>query len=287
MLTALASVGISSADATHLHDATSRKRRFNSAVPLGVLAQTLPGRLRQAERDQCSVILRPRPGPHPLIQLDDLRPELAERLAPVAFMALATSQHGRQAWVAMRGASPRAVCEALARRLKAGTGADRGASGAFRVPGSTNYKPKYAPAYPLVRLLRTQPGRLTDADELEALGLLGPAEEASFTHSGGHPTDGPASGRWPDYALFLGWAPRGGHGGPDRSYADFRWCCTAIEWGWPAEEVAERLMGVSGKAQSVGRKYAERTAAAAGSARKRGATATSALLPNDAAPSPG
>jgi hypothetical protein len=55
-------------------------------------------------------------------------------------------------------------------------------------------------------------------------------------------------------------------GQPDISRADFTFCLLALDWGFGAEETAERLMEESGKA------YARRTAgnAAAALERRRG-----------------
>ena len=42
---------------------------------------------------------------------------------------------------------------------------------------------------------------------------------------------------------------QGGGKGPDRSMADFTWCMTAIDWGWPIEETAIKLPEFSEKAR--------------------------------------
>jgi hypothetical protein len=55
---------------------------------------------------------------------------------------------------------------------------------------------------------------------------------------------------WPNYAISLASAPRNHSGnGPDRSLADFTWCITAIDWGWPIEETAAKPPEVSEKAR--------------------------------------
>ena len=59
-----------------------------------------------------------------------------------------------------------------------------------------------------------------------------------------------AAKAWPNYAISFVGAPRNHSGnGPDRSMADFTWCMTAIEWGWPIEETAIKLPEVSEKAR--------------------------------------
>jgi hypothetical protein len=37
--------------------------------------------------------------------------------------------------------------------------------------------------------------------------------------------------------------------GPDRSMADFTWCMTAIDWGWPIEETAAKPPEISEEAR--------------------------------------
>ena len=60
----------------------------------------------------------------------------------------------------------------------------------------------------------------------------------------------PKNKAWPNYAISLAGASRNHSGnGPDRSMADFTWCMTAIDWGWPIEETATKLPEVSEKAR--------------------------------------
>jgi hypothetical protein len=63
----------------------------------------------------------------------------------------------------------------FARRLRRGSGADRGASGAARAAGSRNFKEKYAPTYPVVEAVHIDPGKVVTRAELEALGVVAPA----------------------------------------------------------------------------------------------------------------
>jgi hypothetical protein len=69
-------------------------------------------------------------------------------------------------------------------------------------------------------------------------------------------------------------APEAREGGrPDISRADYTFCLLAIDWGWPIEQAAARLMQESAKAQENGEAYALRSAqnAAAALVRRRGA----------------
>jgi hypothetical protein len=104
-----------------------------------------------------------------LIQLDDLGEDAASRLRPVSFLVLLTSPGNDQAWVAVADADA-----GFARRLRQGAGADLTASGATRISGSMNFKDKYAPAFPRVETVSTNPGRVVTRAELEPLGIVAP-----------------------------------------------------------------------------------------------------------------
>lgn len=59
----------------------------------------------------------------------------------------------------------------------------------------------------------------------------------------------PSAKVWRSYANSIAGAPPGLQGnGPDRSMADYKWCMTAIDWGWSVEDTAAKLPEVSGKA---------------------------------------
>jgi hypothetical protein len=192
----------------------------------------------------------------------------------VAFLTLETSPGNFQAWVAV-DSPPDAD---FARRLRKGAGADPSASGATRVAGTANYKAKYAPAFPIVRVDHAQPGHRMAPDALETLGLVAPAE-APARRTTGHqsatalPKTRRARGRWPDYEFCVQRAPVA-HGGdkPDISRADFTWAMTALDWGQKAEDVQARLMELSDKAKENGPDYAAKTVtnAAAAVLRRRG-----------------
>jgi hypothetical protein len=95
----------------------------------------------------------------------------------------------------------------VTRRVKRGAGADMGASGATRIAGSLNLKPKYAPNYPRVTVCETRPGHRTNIDELAQHGLVASPEPfaplsespARFDHRGGRIR--------PSYEVAVGFAP--------------------------------------------------------------------------------
>jgi hypothetical protein len=263
MLNAFASVGAERFDLT-LTDAAGEKVTFRGNRSLGQLRAAMPVILQEAAEQRHNVIVRPRPGTATLVQLDDLGEDAAARLRPVSFLTLRTSPGNYQAWVAVADADIE-----FARQLRRGAGADLTASGATRVSGSLNFKEKYAPNFPHVETVHSNPGRVTTRAELEALGIVARPEKAT-------PAAMPVSRRrpdakgWPSYQRCLENAPHARGGGrPDISRADFTFCLLAIDWGWGVDETAARLMQESSKAQENGEAYALHTARNAAAAIER------------------
>ena len=270
LLNAFASVGVKAFDVT-LTDLEGKKllKGFYCNRSVHQLRYLIRPMLRDATAHQHNVILRPRPpAGAELVQLDDLGEPEIDRVGPVSLVVLETSPENYQAWVAVEGPAPD-----LHRRLRQGTRADLGASGATRISGSRNFKARYAPCFPLVQLIVCRPGNLVLRATLEERNLLAPP----------HPVPPAASGlarfpaqqrRWPSYQRCVQGAPfvLGGEDRPDISKADFTWCMIAIDWGWSVSATAARLIQESRKAQENGERYALRTAhnAAAAVARRRG-----------------
>jgi hypothetical protein len=270
MLEAFANAGAERFDVT-LTSCHGEKLRFRRGVSVPEFRRTLPLQIADAVRRQENVIVRPRSSSVAFIQLDDLNEADLGRVTPAAFLSLQTSPGNFQAWVALLA---KEVGDDLARRLRKGCHADDTASGATRVAGSLNFKDKYAPDFPKVELHHTSPGLIASREQLDALGLIAPAEQRSFV-----PYVVPKAFRsrssnrgWPSYDVCLQGAPpaRDGHG-PDISRADFTWCMTASSWGKPIEAIAERLMALSPKAKENGERYAQLTAQNAAAAAERNA----------------
>src|ERR1039458_2716051 len=167
MLAAFASVGVRALDIT-IKNLEGGKVGFQANCRLDNLRRTIGRELSQAEARQHNYIIRPRPDTA-LIQLDDLDSAKAAKVAPYAFLVFETSPGNFQAWVSLAG---QALPDDLARRLKHGAGADLSASGATRIAGSLNFKPKYAPTFPRVAITQTAAGRVTTPEALESAGLL-------------------------------------------------------------------------------------------------------------------
>lgn len=164
--------------------------------------------------------------------------------------------------------------EEFIRRCRQGAGADVHASGATRLAGSRNIKPKYAPDYPVITLLDIALGGKTVTEvELDRLGLLAEVQD-------NRPPFAPQRAKRardfknrvpPSYDRCLLDAPAArNHDGKDRSHADFEFALIAADRGFSPTETAKLLMDVSEKAKGEGRRYAEFTAErAAGIVAKR------------------
>jgi hypothetical protein len=228
------------------------KQRAAEFEQITNLKKHLPGYL--ARSSVCSESLIVRPEGAPFVQLDDLSAEARARVESFSFLSVETSAGNFQAWVAL---SSEAAREATRRRLVAGAGADRGASGAMRWPGSINQKPGREGFK--VRLVHMTPGRIATVAELEAAGLLAPVSPPPQPKEPRPPaTRAPQT--WPDYQRCLNEARRKGNGEPDRSEADKNWCILAGGRGWSESEIEAKLCEVSDKAKRRP-DYARRTAA--------------------------
>ena len=144
-------------------------------------------------------------------------------------------------------------------RLRKGAGADLNASGATRIAGSMNFKAKYAPEFPTVRMAGTRRGHIVSVADLEALHVLAPEPEKTQPGEAVRP-GGREARAWPDYEKVLAGAPAGPSGNPSRTSVDFTYCKIATSWGHSVEATAARLMQESSKAQENGEEYARKTA---------------------------
>jgi hypothetical protein len=253
-----ASVGVCRFDLTQT-DLDGHKRSFQPALTLQVLRRCLPAWIESSIRRRQNFIVRPRGAM--LVQLDDLRGPVLERLKGCAFLMLATSPGNHQAWIALQDYSPD-----FARNLRRGSGADPSASGATRLPDSINYKRKYAPDFPTVRLLQAVPCRIATRLELESLGLLADVDTMRLK-SPARASSGRGTKRWPSYERCLAGAPKTHCGdGPDVSRADFTFCLISLDWGWSFEDAVGRLLEMSSKARENGERYARLTVARAATA---------------------
>jgi hypothetical protein len=255
MLDIFASLGVHTFDLTGT-DMDGRKRSFCPHQRWAWLRRGMAVLLESAVAHQDNLIVRPRGATAELIQLDDLSGAGLDPVRNVAFLILATSAGNHQAWVAVREGSAD-----LARRLRQGSGADPSASGAVRLAGSLNFKRKYAPDFPIVRVLQATPHRTVSPAELEPLGWLTPHQSLHSTAPPAVFLSPRAPRKWPSYERCLRGAPLAHNADrPDVSRADFTFCLLAIDWGWTVPEVSRRLLQMSSKARDSGEAYATLTA---------------------------
>ena len=244
-------------------DDTGRKVAFKRNRSIDLLRSELPSLLFTSCEKLLNVIVRPIAGRTlSLIQLDDLSASQLDRVRAFSFLVLETSRENFQAWVAVTDANPETI-----RRVKKATGADLNASGATRLAGSYNFKSKYAPNYPRVRLHSIAPLHAVTVGELGRAGLIAPEKPTPRP-----PRHAPNRLRrhrllvWPIYARCLADAPGArNHEGKDRSAADFNFCLISIDRGWSVEATANQLMAESEKAKATGYNYALFTAQRAAS----------------------
>jgi len=262
MLDAFASVGAHHFDVTFL-DINGGKHGFRKEQSVMQIRNSLPKLLPGLTERRNSLVIRPHSEGVTLVQLDDLDSAALARLDSVAFLTLATSPGNHQAWVAVSGAQD---AKELGRRLRKGVGADLSASGATRLAGTSNYKKKYEPNFPTVSIVSAVPGRIVTPEQLQQLGLLAPPEPVRAA-----PLRVSPSGSWPDYERCVQGAPLNhSQTAPDISRADFMWCLMAAQRNHGIEEIAAKLMDLSGKARENGEQYARLTAENAAAAAERG-----------------
>jgi hypothetical protein len=193
MLDTFASVGATHFDLTHT-GIDGEKRGFRPEQSLAQVKNSMPKLFPGAASRQNNIIVRPLSKTVHFVQLDDLDAGGLDRVGEAAFLTLETSPGNHQAWGAVSGLTTPEEAKDFARRLRKGTGADHSTSGATRVAGTTNYKRKYEPDFPTVRIGATAPGRVVTKEQLEAMGLVAaPEPEIPPRHSPpGHRREGPA-----------------------------------------------------------------------------------------------
>lgn len=273
MLDTFASVGATHFDVTFI-DIDGQKRGFRPEQTARQLRNSLPHLLPDLTERRQNLIIRPHGHKVTFVQLDDLDAEKIKPLGEVSCLIIETSPGNHQAWVALSRDS--VTTEArhttdsekdFARRLRKGTGADAAASGATRMASTRNYKRKYEPDFPEVKILHAAPGRLASKALLEALGLVAAPEPV---HVAAATPFRVSSGSWPDYQrCLLGAPPNNSKTGPDISRADYFFALLAAQRGHSIEEIAGRLMEESSKARENGERYARLTAENATAANER------------------
>jgi RepB DNA-primase from phage plasmid len=264
MLETFASVGVATFNLYALNDENKMvPGTWKPGRSLEHCRRCMGAALRWAADRHYSLTVQPRTRAPRLVQLDDLDAAKVKRVEDMAFLILRTSPDNFQAWLAAVDAA-----DDLARRLKAGVGADKGASGATRIAGTVNWKAKYAPDFPQVVLTLAAPEKTVRQADLEAGGLLETADPSLFSGRGGRAcrkgsngeryawrtagkavasmasTPPPRCRPWEvSYAECLAKAPPRRDGtGPDVSLADWAFACQLAKQGRTEAEIAAALM---------------------------------------------
>jgi hypothetical protein len=266
MIEAFGSVGVPAFNLTRMDvNRQLAPEGYRPGRSIHAMRLLLPAWVRLSWELQQNLILRAqKPACGVIAQLDDLKVCLIDRVREKGFLIVETSPGSFQVWLVIEGGD-----EALVKRLMKGIGSDARANCSGRVAGSPNVKPKYAPDFPMVRIVALQPGRRVKSAELESLGLI--AARAAARAPVSSYSQGLVGGRgWPDYDRCLrGAPPRAKDGLPDRSKADFIWCKWALERGNSLEAVQDKLLETSEKAGQERLRgngdYAQRTVEAANS----------------------
>jgi DNA invertase Pin-like site-specific DNA recombinase len=265
MLDTFVGSGANAFDVTFI-DIDGEKRGFRAAQTARQLRTSLPQLMPGLQERQQNIIVRPRSEKVTFIQLDDITTAQVQALTPVACLTLETSPGNHQAWIAVSDIADDA--KDFARRLRKGVGADLAASGATRVAGTHNFKTKYRPEFPMVKILHAAPGRVATPTQLEGMGIVAAPEPVYVAAA--TPFRVSSGSSWPDYQRCVLGAPmKHGENKPDISRADFFWAMMAAQRGWGIQEIADKLTELSSKAQENGPQYARLTAENATAATER------------------
>jgi hypothetical protein len=188
------------------------------------------------------------------VQLDDLSTKPLERVRQASFIIHATSPDNYQAWIAVSEVAKADAKDFIRRVRKAVGDADKSASGATRLSGTSKYKLKYNLDYPTVTIIHGVPGRVMTPERLQQMELLAESEPVKAHSAPARVSADSLLHPWPSYKICVMRARKKKDGSPDRSHADISFCMISITGGHPAEATAAKLEEVSEKArQNVAR----------------------------------
>jgi hypothetical protein len=246
--------GVKEVKVTMLDDKKLKGSRpeLYETLSLDEMRAWLPDLLKRNEERHESLIVRP--VAHHLIQVDDCDRDMVERLKPFAFLVVETSPDNFQVWLALPLETSKAERDAVRHRLLTELGtADKSASGALRLPGSLNTKPKHRQAdgsFFRVRIAHTSPGRFVSIAEFEAAQLLIPnSTDSTAKQAPTQSTKNRVARTFPDYTRCVAEAKRKDDGEPDLSDADKNWCILSLGRGWSRADTEAKLMEHRDKAK--------------------------------------
>lgn len=252
----LATAGVERVGVAYLDDRAPKgeRRRGWSVFTVREAIANAPAIVRRSARDRESVSLRYQGddfgGLHGIAHDEDVPDDLAAALSPFALAIVETSPDSNHVLIALadEDGNPlgdertKAVQERLARRF-AGRGVNAGARGAFRAPGTFNWKPERARpdgTAPRVALVSGIPERRFTVRELDEAGLLAdPLPTKRPRRPRIRLDESRESKRFvrPDYS---------GTGGGDEEFrAVFAFLCECSRRGFTTDEAAAMAEGLS------------------------------------------
>ena len=263
MIAAFARAGCEQFDVT-LKSLTGEKKHFRRNVSCKRLKSDLDDLIKMAEHDLLSIIVRPHSKSVVFIQLDDISEAVASQLTPYSCCVLETSESNYQVFLAVVSLD-RSAKETVRTALIDTTFADKGASGAVRLAGTSNFKQQRRRndgSYPRVRLVSVGTGRILSVPELISAGLIKP-QLSAVPQSVVAKFKKPRRRIFPSYEKAMLHVRRKEDGTIDRSAVDLLFAVTCLDWQITTEETIKLLHKHSPKAAERYDDYTERTVARA------------------------
>jgi hypothetical protein len=262
------SIGAWRSNVILIEDTSKHKEVLATEATLDEVKEKFPVWLDRSERERKSLVVDLKPNGRHIIQVDEANAEVMQMLSPVSFMTIETSHDNGQVWLALPDSLSNDEIEDVKERLfivLKDKGANKGASGGLRWVGTHNFKPERRAAdgsFPRVRLLAFSAGRITNAAELESLGLLAePQPKPLFKPKGDSARQSNKAKREPSYEHAIQVVRRKTNGDIDRSAVDFHYAVICLSWGFSESETIGLLNTHSEKVKERRDNYAEKVVA--------------------------
>lgn len=198
--------------------------------------------LGQAHSAYLNILVRPLPGPAPLLQLDNLGMDRLPTFFEASFLMVYQAPNSYAAWFAVEG-DTNGFCD----RFYNGTKVENEVKATVHLSGSRNVQPNFAVSFPHVQNAFVAIRRTVQPAVLEALGVVPPpvatATPATEPACGGTPSP------WPGWqALYedcLNSVCPTEPGTRDKNEADWLFCCELAKQGFGAADICTALVKVS------------------------------------------
>lgn len=198
-----------------------------------------------------------------ILQLDDLKD--IEQFKQHAFLGLETSSNNYQAALAIK--CNETELKSIKNQFIELYGVDKGANGSYRVAGSPNLKPKYAPDFPFPNIVFGNYAKILIIEDLEVFGikvddsLLSNSNSTSISDNENQSNSPLCYGsstrfgksttyrREPDYQYFVDRAKYKQDGSIDWSGVDYCFCGCCLKRGFSQDETVVMLQRYREKAR--------------------------------------